>query len=197
MTYKIIGVGSNAKTIKGDGSEYLTAITYLKPYKTKVGKTVHNMCSMAHVAQCHEGCLFTAGRGQMINVQTARLNKTLLWIKDRAGYLELLRSDLTTFQRRCEMNNVQACYRPNGTTDIQWENYGIIEEFPGIQFYDYTKIIKRIYLIILRGYTIMAREDMVLEHSLWTKMTYVSLILKVWLVHCMQKVKLRQTGVAL
>ena len=26
---KLLGVGNNAKTIKGDGSEYLTAIMYL------------------------------------------------------------------------------------------------------------------------------------------------------------------------
>ena len=29
MTYEIIG-GHNAKTVKGDGSEYMTAIRYLK-----------------------------------------------------------------------------------------------------------------------------------------------------------------------
>jgi hypothetical protein len=145
MTYNIIGVGSNAKTIKGDGSEYLTAITYLKPWKTILEGKTHNICPMAHTAMCHEGCLYSAGRGQMTNVQTARLRKTRLWIQDKQSYLDLLRKDLTTFQRRCELNNVQACYRPNGTSDIQWENYGIIEEFPDIQFYDYTKIIKRVY----------------------------------------------------
>ena len=26
--YKLLGVGTNAKTVKGDGSEYLTAILY-------------------------------------------------------------------------------------------------------------------------------------------------------------------------
>ena len=26
MTYQILGVGNNAKTIKGDGSEYVTAV---------------------------------------------------------------------------------------------------------------------------------------------------------------------------
>ena len=29
--YKLLGVGTNAKTIKGDGDEYITAILYLKP----------------------------------------------------------------------------------------------------------------------------------------------------------------------
>ena len=43
MTYQILGVGNNAKTIKGDGSEYVTAIRYLKPFKTMFkGKVVYN-----------------------------------------------------------------------------------------------------------------------------------------------------------
>ena len=152
MTYKIIGVGSNAKTIKGDGSEYLTAITYLTPWKTLFEGKVYNLCAMAGAASCYEGCLRTAGRGQMTSVQTARLRKTQLWIKDRQAYLDLLRKDLTIFQRRCERNNIQACYRPNGTSDTPWENYGIIEEFPDIQWYDYTKIMKRAYKKLPKNY---------------------------------------------
>ena len=31
--YNLIGVGTNAKTIKGDGSEYITGILYLIPEK--------------------------------------------------------------------------------------------------------------------------------------------------------------------
>ncbi len=31
--YKLLGVGNNAKTVKGDGSEFLTAILYLAPAK--------------------------------------------------------------------------------------------------------------------------------------------------------------------
>jgi len=152
MTYKLIGVGTNAKTIKGDGSEYMTAITYLKPFQTVIKNVTHNLCAMAETASCHVGCLYSAGRGQMTNVQTARLRKTQLWIKDKQTYLDLLRKDLTIFQRRCERNNIQACYRPNGTSDTPWENYGIIEEFPDIQWYDYTKIMKRAYKKLPKNY---------------------------------------------
>ena len=34
MSYNLIGVGNNAKTVKGDGREFVTAIMYLKPYKS-------------------------------------------------------------------------------------------------------------------------------------------------------------------
>ena len=49
MTYKIIGVGTNAKTVKGDGSEFVTAITYHKPYKTAIDGIERNLCAMAGV----------------------------------------------------------------------------------------------------------------------------------------------------
>jgi len=152
MSYNLIGVGTNAKTVKGDGSEYLTAITYLTPWKTIFEGKTHNICPMAEMASCHEGCLYTAGRGVMSNVQSARLRKTRVWLKDKPLFLDMLRQDLTTFQRRCFDKEIQPCVRLNGTSDIQWENYGIIEEFPDIQFYDYTKIIKRAYKKLPKNY---------------------------------------------
>jgi hypothetical protein len=57
MTYKLLGVGTNAKTIKGDGDEYLTAILYMTPYKVMVDGKSFNSCSMAEQASCIEGCL--------------------------------------------------------------------------------------------------------------------------------------------
>ena len=45
--YKLIGVGTNAKTIKGDGNEYLTAIMYLAPADMVDGI---NLCPMAEMA---------------------------------------------------------------------------------------------------------------------------------------------------
>ena len=55
----LLGVGTNAKTIKGDGSEYLTAILYLAPADIVDGI---NVCPMAVLAGCKAGCLFSAGR---------------------------------------------------------------------------------------------------------------------------------------
>lgn len=145
MTYKIIGVGNNAKTVKGDGSEFVTAITYHKPYKTEIDGKVFNICSMAGVAQCAAPCLFTAGRGQMNNVQQARLNKTKLFFTDRVLYMDLLNKDLIKFSAKTRKLGATPCYRPNGTSDYPWQNTGIMSLFPEIQFYDYTKVVKRAY----------------------------------------------------
>ena len=145
MTYQLIGVGNNAKTVKGDGSEYMTAIKYMKPFKTVFKGKVHNICAMAETAKCHEGCLVSAGRGQMSSVQRGRERKTLWYLSDRVGFLDALVNDITTFRRRQIKSGVQPCVRLNGTSDIMYEKSGIMDQFPDVQFYDYTKIVKRAY----------------------------------------------------
>ena len=86
MTYKLLGVGTNAKTIKGDGSEYLTAILYMTPYKVMVDGKSFNSCAMAEQASCIDACLYTAGRGKFSNVQSARQRKAQWFYKDRDSF---------------------------------------------------------------------------------------------------------------
>ena len=150
MTYKLLGVGNNAKTVKGDGSEYLTAILYMTPYKVWVETLgrYSNSCPMAEQAGCIDACLNTAGRGAFNNVQTARQRKAQWFYNDRASFMDQLVVDVMKFQRYCKKRGIQPCVRLNGTTDIQWENikigdYNIFELFPEVQWYDYTKIANR------------------------------------------------------
>ena len=152
MTYNLIGVGNDAKTVKGNGDEYMTGIMYMKPFKTVYNGKVHNLCAMAEKAQCHVGCLNTAGRGQMSSVQRGRERKTMLYLSDKIGFFDSLVKDLTTFSRRQRNNGIQPCVRLNGTSDIQFEKTGIMEQFPEIQFYDYTKIVKRAYTELPSNY---------------------------------------------
>ena len=146
--YKLIGVGTNAKTIKGDGSEYLTGIIYLAPFKIVVDNKTFNSCAMAEMAGCVKPCLNTAGRGQMSCVQKARLRKAKLFYRDRDEFMKQLMVDLTKFQNYCNKRGIQPVIRLNGTSDIRFElvkidGYTIFELFPRIQFYDYTKIANR------------------------------------------------------
>lgn len=145
MTYNLLGVGNNAKTIKGDGSEYVTAIKYMQPYKTVVNNKIFNICAMADKAKCWKPCLRWAGRGQMGVVQRGRKRKTMFYLSDRIGFMDALINDITAFSRRQRKKNIQPCVRLNGTSDIQYEKTGIMEQFPEVQFYDYTKIVKRAY----------------------------------------------------
>ena len=165
---KLILSGNNAKTVKGDGDQYETAIMYLAPF-TQAG--VGNVCSMAAIAACWEGCLNTAGRGAMNSVQRARLSKTRRYMQDRAGFLAQLVEDLTKFSAYCQRKQVKPCVRLNGTSDIMWEKGHPVERthyryrnadglviegphkvrypsimaaFTEVQFYDYTKIYTRV-----------------------------------------------------
>jgi hypothetical protein len=145
MTYKLLGVGTNAKTIKGDGDEYLTAILYMTPYKVMVDGKLFNSCSMAAMASCIDGCLYTAGRGAFNNVQTARQRKAEWFYRDRDSFMAQLVIDVAKFANYCRKRDIQPCIRLNGTTDIRWElilidGKNIFERFPDVQWYDYTKI---------------------------------------------------------
>lgn len=146
----LIRSGNNAKTVKGDG-EYETAIMYLAPFKLAGA----NICPMAEQAGCVAGCLNTAGRGRMSNVQLARINKTKRYLADRAAFMAELVADLERFVRYCERKGVKPAVRLNGTSDIQWEvahpcergvypYHSIFTAFPEVQFYDYTKVYKRV-----------------------------------------------------
>ncbi len=147
MSWKgnLLSCGSNAKTIKGDGSEYLTAIMYLTPWKS----AGTNVCAMAEQAKCIDGCLNTAGRGQMSSVQIGRARKTQWFATDRAGFMAQLYADLSSFLTYCQKRGITPCVRLNGTSDIRWELIGVngyrnvMEAFPSITFYDYTKIANR------------------------------------------------------
>ena len=151
--YKLIGVGTNAKTGKGDGSEYLTAILYMTPYKVWVETLgrYSNSCPMAEQAGCIDACLNTAGRGAFNNVQSARMRKAQLFYNDRVEFMKQLYHDIQKFSNYCKKRGIQPCVRLNGTTDIRWELIpamphslmNIFEQFPEVQFYDYTKIANR------------------------------------------------------
>ena len=132
--YNLIGVGTNAKTIKGDGSEYITGILYLIPEV--------KLCPFSIIAGCHEPCLVSAGRGAFNSVHAARERKTKLLLSDPEEFKRLLRQDLTKFSATCSRKSVQPVIRLNGTSDKSWLD--IIREFPEIQFYDYTKVYNRV-----------------------------------------------------
>lgn len=163
----LIRSGNNAKTVKGDKlGGYETAIMYLAPYNLAGG----NVCPMAEQAGCIAGCLNTAGRGRMSNVQIARVKKTKRYLADRVEFMQQLAIDLEAFERYCARKGVKPAVRLNGTSDIQWEvahpviRYlpngswtfkSVFAAFPEIQFYDYTKVYKRVYRDLPANYRLV------------------------------------------
>ena len=146
---KLIASGADAKTIKGNGDKYETAIMYMMPWKS----SGINVCANAEIAGCIEGCLFTAGRGAFNTVQQSRARKTEWFATDRIGFMLALVTDCGKFAKYCAKQSVKPVIRLNGTSDIRWERIpvskdgiihnSIFDAFPDIQFYDYTKIANR------------------------------------------------------
>lgn len=146
----LLSISSDAKTIKGEKLGFLTGILYLAPYKTI---SIYNTCSMAHIAGCDIACLYSSGRGAYSSVQNARINKTNWYYQDKQGFMLQLIENIFSLIKKANKLGLTALIRLNGTSDIKWENIGfiynekhyanIMELFPHIQFYDYTKIINR------------------------------------------------------
>ena len=140
---KLLACGGDAKTVKGQKLDteqtYVTAIMYLAPHKL----SGVNVCPMAEQAGCVEGCLNSAGMGKFSNVQRARLAKTAWFNLDPKGFIDALAKDVDRFASWAIRKGLTPVIRPNGTSDIRFERYGIIERFPELQWYDYTKLHNR------------------------------------------------------
>jgi len=141
----LLTVDTNAKTVKGQKYGFLTGILYMSPSDI----SGQQLCPMAKMAGCEAACLNTAGRGAMSSVQRARLNKAHYFIDDREGFMQQLARDIERLVKRANRLGMTPLVRLNGTTDIRWETIRaadgstIFDRFPGVQFYDYTKIANR------------------------------------------------------
>jgi len=132
---KLLAIGGDAKTKKGQKEGYLTAILYLVPYGQLGTK---NLCSHASKG-CGKSCLFKSGMGIFPNVIQARLKKTLFFQEDEKGFIETIKEDIRKATYWSESKGYNLAVRLNGTSDVAWERFDIFESFPRHNFYDYTK----------------------------------------------------------
>ena len=144
---KLLNQG-NAKTLKGEVLGYRTFGLHLSP----ANKSGFNVCQWAS-SGCRAACLDTAGRGCMSNVQNSRINKTKRFFKDNFGFMSDLRMEIAKAIISAGKKQMIPCFRLNLTSDIPWENVrkgrtvnpqlvrplNVMEEFPNVNFYDYTK----------------------------------------------------------
>jgi hypothetical protein len=106
-----------------------------------------NLCPMQVVAGCKEPCLEASGRGGFDSVKAARQAKTDYYMQDRVGFIAQLKQELVNFEKLCAKNGVVPYVRLNVISDVQWElatNGAIPQAFPNINFFDYTKVAKRL-----------------------------------------------------
>ena len=93
---------------------------------------------------CEGACLHEAGNPVFMPQKTlGRVNRTLLYFKDRAKFLSMMTREIRNHEINCKKNDLKPVVRLNTTSDIMWENHKIFELFPNVQFYDYTKHFNR------------------------------------------------------
>lgn len=136
LTLKNTKIEKSNKSDKG----YLSIIMHLAPY-TLSG---NNVCPQASKG-CAAACLNTAGFGVYDTVQQARIKRTKWFFEDRVAFMAQLKTELKAFVKKCSKLSVKPAVRLNGTSDLKWEELdrGLFTEFSDVQFYDYTKITKR------------------------------------------------------
>ena len=146
---KLLAIDTNAKTVKGQKYGYMTGILYMAP-STISG---HNTCPMAKIAGCENACLYSAGRGAFNSVQQSRISKAQWFFSERESFMAQLVKDISKLATKADNAGMVPLVRLNGTSDIRWESIPVTIEghtypnvmaaFPGIQFYDYTKLSNR------------------------------------------------------
>ena len=139
---------SSPKTIKGEKLGYLTAILYMAPAQQS---TIVNLCKFASPG-CLIACLYTAGRGKFTGTQISRINKTIWFVRFKAQFWTRAIKELNTkLKNKANRENLTLAVRFNGTSDqpierikikgtnSDYDGLTILESFPDLQFYDYTK----------------------------------------------------------
>lgn len=126
-----------------------TYVMYLAPYKLA---GVGNVCPMA-TKECIAGCLNTSGRAKMdasYKIMTnARINKTKYFYENREAFNSLLFKEIGMYSNRTKNKGKKFAVRLNGTSDLSPELFkkdgqNILQKFPKVKFYDYTKVLNRI-----------------------------------------------------
>ena len=153
---KLLTLG-NPKVLKGLSRGWFPAVLHLAPNVVAGildarGRVV-TVCKRA-TAGCIPTCLNTAGRGGIFRtgettnaIQRARIERTRTLFADPVAFARKLFREVELHAARAARLGLRPCFRPNGTSDIDWSSFGegtFIDVFStlsarGVVLYDYTK----------------------------------------------------------
>lgn len=144
------GIATSSKIKKGLKYDEMTYILYLAPAKM----SGYEVCPMRS-AECTAACLNESGHNRIDihenTINKARITKTKLFFEDRPFFMGWLIDEIRSAKKKAEAAGMRFSVRLNGTSDLSPEQFhldgkNILEMFPEVQFYDYTKVYKRIQL---------------------------------------------------
>jgi hypothetical protein len=140
-------VASSSKIAKGLKYNEMTYILYLAP----ASLSGYNVCPMS-TEECRTACLSESGHNRIDvkknAINKARIKKTKLFFEHREFFMGWLVTEITKAKIDAHTKGYQFSVRINGTSDISLESFklngkNILQMFPLIPFYDYTKVAKR------------------------------------------------------
>jgi hypothetical protein len=142
----------------------MTYCIYLAP-ATMAGRTNKgsriNVCPKSEY--CKQFCLNGSGHNkgdQIMNgtgrsrIDQSRIKKTRLFYNDRPTFMRLVIHEIRRWQKKAQEKGMGFSVRLNGTSDLSPELFidpetglNLLQLFPEVQFYDYTKVYKRVALM--------------------------------------------------
>ena len=157
---------SNPKVAKN--SEILNVYT-VPMHLAPASLSGFNVCPRASKG-CIAACLHTAGNPLHMQAKhRARINRTRAYFEARTEFMVLLCAEIIKHLMKAEKLGMQLAVRLNATSDIPWEKVSftiggekfanIMEAFPMVKFYDYTKRDNRRNLPVNYSLTFSLSED--------------------------------------
>jgi len=149
-----LGGCNSPKLIKSLERNVMTYGVYLAPGNI----SGHQVCPNSD--NCCKYCLNGSGRNKIElltykgggAIQQSRIKKTKLFFEDRPAFMRLLIHEINQARKKAEAAGMTLAVRLNCTSDINPEEFildgkNILQLYPDIQFYDYTKVFNRAELL--------------------------------------------------
>lgn len=146
-----MGGCNSPKLIKSLDRKVMTYGVYLAPHNISGYSVCPESCN------CSQYCLHGSGRNKIEllafkdggPIQKSRIKKTKLFFEDRPAFMALLTHEIDKAIVRAKEADLQLAIRLNCTSDINLEEFtrdgkNILQLYPGLQFYDYTKVLDHI-----------------------------------------------------
>ncbi len=150
-------VSHSMKTRLSAENGTLTYCIYLAP----ADMSGYNVCPMS--IHCRKFCLQGSGYNKLATmshgvklskINISRIKKTKAFFENRQVFMDVLIQEIEKYRRKAVAQGMNFAVRLNGTSDLSpmmfrddRTDMNILELFPDVQFYDYTKVPARINLL--------------------------------------------------
>ena len=125
-------------------------------YLAPANMSGYNVCPNSKY--CKDFCLNGSGKNKVdilahgvehSKINLSRIKKTVLFHKQKDLFMQIVIKEIIKYMNHAKKNGLNFAIRLNGTSDLSPEAFvykgkNILELFPNIQFYDYTKVASRL-----------------------------------------------------